>query len=242
MADGETARKTKAKSPRAFEIIYEAIRKDLMEGTLKPGDKLPAEREFAEQLGFSRAAVREALRALEATGIVQLHKGVSGGSFVKSGDAQTVTRAINDIVVLGKVPLRQVMEVRSLLLCRAVQLIVEQTTDENLDIIDKNIRDTDIAAATKSRRLRFFVSEFYHILGQLSGNKVLELLIDVTTTISLEFVWNHKIEFSGELIAYRRNVLSRLRARDAVGAARAISENLAFLHGFVIARAAEHQA
>jgi GntR family transcriptional regulator, transcriptional repressor for pyruvate dehydrogenase complex len=239
MADGETGRKAKTKNPRAFEVIHDAIREDLMQGTLKPGDKLPAEREFAEKLGFSRAAVREALRALEATGIVQLHKGVSGGAFVQSGDRKTVTRSINDIIVLGKVPLKQVMEVRSLLLSRAVQMICERASPQDLDLIEENIQKTE-GSVSDPKTLKSCVHEFYTILGKLSGNEVLEILIDATTSISLDFVWRHKIEFTQELITYRRSVLTRLRARDADGAARAISENLAFLHGFVIARAAEH--
>jgi hypothetical protein len=65
-------------------------------------------------------------------------------------------------------------------------------------------------------------------------------LIEATSSISLDFVARHGIEFTDELIVLRKRVLNRLRARDGDGASRAIAENLAFLHGFVIARAAAH--
>jgi GntR family transcriptional repressor for pyruvate dehydrogenase complex len=238
MADDAPDRAPGKTTLRAFEVIYAAIRKDLQHGTLKAGDKLPAEREFAEQLGVSRTAVREALRALEADGIIQLQKGVSGGAFIQPGNRDTVNRSINDIIVLGKIPLRQVMDVRSLLLSHAVKLMCDRSTTEELDTIEKNIFDTEVAVNEK-RKLKRYVAEFYSLIGKYSGNEVLEILIEATTSIALDFVWQHRIEFTSELITYRRTVLARLRARDAEGAQRAVAESIAFLHGFVIARAAQ---
>lgn len=239
MVDGDTIRPRATKTRRAFEVIYDKVRSDLAKGVLKTGDKLPAERELAEQLGFSRSAVREALRALEATGLIQLQKGVTGGAFIRSGDPETVSRSINDIIVLGKIPLRDVMDVRALLMGRAVQLVCERGKVADLDRIEQNISDTE-AAANARAPLEDHVRLFYSLLGEMSGNEVLAMLIDATTSISLNFVFSHKIEFTTELLVLRRNVLARLRARDAEGASRAIAENMAFLHGYVVARAAAH--
>jgi len=239
MPDGEAVPPKAAKARRAFEVVYDKIRRELADGVLKAGDKLPAERELAESLGFSRAAVREALRTLEATGLVQLQKGVKGGAFIQNANRNDVNRSINDIVVLGRVPLRQVMEVRTLLMTHAVQLACERATPEELDRIEKNIKDTENSAKAGEPMMRH-VRQFYNLLGETSGNEVLAILIEATSSITLDFVASHGIEFTDELIVLRRKVLNRLRARDADGASRAIVENLAFLHGFVIARAAAH--
>ena len=221
---------------RIFEDIYDQIRSDLASGALKPGDKLPAERELAEKLGFSRSAVREALRALEASGIVYLQKGVNGGAFIHTGQVETVSRSITDIMVLGNIPLRQVMDVRSLLLGRAVQLACERGKTEDFDAIEANI--AEMVAAQDEPRKRFrHIRQFYSLLGRASGNQVLELLIDATTSISLDFAAKHHIDWTPELVPMQQAVLGRLRVRDGEGAARAIGENISFLHGFVIARA-----
>lgn len=241
MADGDPTRPKAEKSRRAFEVVYDKIRHELAQGILKAGDKLPAERELAESLGFSRAAVREALRTLEATGLVQLQKGVKGGAFIQNANRNDINRSINDIVVLGRVPLRQVMEVRTLLMTHAVQLGCERATPEALDRIEKNIKETEDLARAAEPTMRH-VREFYNLLGELSGNEVLAILIEATSSITLDFVVSHGIEFTDELIILRRKVLNRLRARDADGASRAIAENLAFLHGYVIARAAAHES
>src|SRR6476619_4824745 len=60
---------------RAFEEICDRIRAQIAAGKLRPGDKLPPERELALQLGVGRNALREALRSLEIAGIVRLQKG-----------------------------------------------------------------------------------------------------------------------------------------------------------------------
>jgi GntR family transcriptional repressor for pyruvate dehydrogenase complex len=240
MPDGEATTPKAGKSRRAFEVVYDKIRRELADGVLKAGDKLPAERELAESLGFSRAAVREALRALEATGLVQLQKGVKGGAFIQNANRNDINRSINDIVVLGRVPLRQVMEVRTLLMTHAVQLGCERATPEELDRIEENINDMEDSAKAGESTMGP-VRQFYNLLGELSGNEVLAILIEATSAITLDFVVSHGIEFTDELIILRRKVLNRLRARDADGASRAIAENLAFLHGYVIARAAAHE-
>jgi DNA-binding FadR family transcriptional regulator len=239
MPDGEAIEPKAGKGRRAFEVVYDKVRRELAEGVLKAGDKLPAERELAESLGFSRAAVREALRALEATGLVQLQKGVKGGAFIQNASRNDINRSINDIVVLGRVPLRQVTEVRTLLMTHAVQLGCERATAAELDRIETNIADTEAAARTGEPTMRH-IRQFYNLLGEISGNEVLAILIEATSSITLDFAASHGVEFTDELIVLRRKVLSRLRARDADGASRAIVENLAFLHGFVIARAAAH--
>jgi DNA-binding GntR family transcriptional regulator len=128
------------------------------------------------------------------------------------------------------------MEVRTLLLSRAVQLACERGTNEEFDAIQENIRLTD-SADTSIRKRSVHIREFYTLIGRASGNRMLELLIDATTNISLDFAVKHNIEWTPELTPLQTNVLSRLRARDAEGATRAIGENIAFLHGFVIARA-----
>jgi len=74
------------RTKRVFEEICEQVRREMAAGSLRPGDKLPPERELATKLGVSRAAVREALRSLEIAGVVGLQKGARGGAFILKGD------------------------------------------------------------------------------------------------------------------------------------------------------------
>src|SRR5579859_7076909 len=66
--------------PRVYTVVVEQIRDLIETGHLKPGDKLPTERNLAEQLGISRSSVREALSALEVLGVIQSRQGL--GNYV----------------------------------------------------------------------------------------------------------------------------------------------------------------
>lgn len=68
---------------RAFEIVIGHIRSDMLAGRLQPGDRLPNERDLCVQLGVSRNMLREALRVLEALGIVEVRLGTTGGVFIR---------------------------------------------------------------------------------------------------------------------------------------------------------------
>ena len=72
-------------TPRVSDIVVEKIERSILEGTLKPGQRLPAERKFAEQMGVSRPSSREALQKLSARGMLVARRG--GGT--------TVTKSLN---------------------------------------------------------------------------------------------------------------------------------------------------
>ena len=109
-----------------FEEICEQVRREMAAGSLRPGDKLPPERELALKLGVSRAAVREALRSLEIAGVVGLHKGAHGGAFILKGDPDIVTRSIRDMFHLGRVSLDNLTEARTLVMQMAIALVCSE--------------------------------------------------------------------------------------------------------------------
>src|SRR5438105_15893687 len=81
-----------ATRPRVYEDAAEAIRQHIAERRLRPGDALPTEREIQQQLGISRASVREALRILQMSGLVEARQGK--GLFVREIDLQPMLRAL----------------------------------------------------------------------------------------------------------------------------------------------------
>jgi DNA-binding transcriptional regulator YhcF (GntR family) len=82
---------------RNFEVVVQRVRDKLMRGELKPGDKLPPERELATQLNVSRNVVREALRILENAGLVHTKKGAYGGAFVSPGSPTQMSQVLGDL-------------------------------------------------------------------------------------------------------------------------------------------------
>ena len=82
----------KAKQSRIFQDVVDQIQGAILDGQIKPGDKLPAERELGEMLGTSRGTLREALRVLEQKGLIEIRLGVGGGAIVKDPSDERIAR------------------------------------------------------------------------------------------------------------------------------------------------------
>lgn len=88
------------RSSRLYEQIVQQIEESIVQGTLKPGDQLPAERELAQRFGVSRTAVREAVKALREKGLVEAYSG--RGTFITDGTTQAVRQSLDLMVKIGQ--------------------------------------------------------------------------------------------------------------------------------------------
>lgn len=129
------------KTRRAFEAVCDQIRRQVAAGALQTGQRLPAERELAEQFDISRSGVRGALRSLEVAGLVEARTGVNGGYYIQSSNPDSITQAVRDMVALGQVPAAKVTEARIELTCVAIRLACQRATDADLAAIDADIDD-----------------------------------------------------------------------------------------------------
>jgi GntR family transcriptional repressor for pyruvate dehydrogenase complex len=209
---------------RAFEEICERIREQLALGVLKPGDKLPPERELAQQLAVSRNVLREALRSLEMAGILRLRKGVKGGAFIREGDTSRMNEVMRDMLSLGTISVRELSEARINVIDLVVRLACVNARQRDFEALEANIERTDVA--THEGRLLDRVEcsrEFYKLLAEATDNKVIAMITNSVTEIHMRFVYA-KVASSGaatpRLTDKRRQFLSALRARDIAAATR----------------------
>jgi DNA-binding FadR family transcriptional regulator len=215
---------------RAFEEICERIREQLALGVLKPGDKLPAERDLAQQLGVSRNVLREALRSLEMAGVLRLQKGVKGGAFVQTGDTSRMNVVMQDMLSLGTISVRELSEARINVLDLVVRLACVNARQADFAALDANIERTDIATAEGRLLDRVECSrEFYKILAGATGNKVIAMIVDSVTEIHMRFVYA-KVASSGvampRLAERRRQFVAALRERNVASAVRLMRSHL----------------
>jgi GntR family transcriptional repressor for pyruvate dehydrogenase complex len=209
---------------RAFEEICERIREQLALGVLKPGDKLPPERDLAQQLGVSRNVLREALRTLEMAGVLRLQKGVKGGAFIQEGDTSRMNDVMRDMLSLGTISVRELSEARIHVIDLVVRMACANARQADFEALEANIERTELATAEGRMLDRVECSrEFYKLLAMATRNKVIAMIVDSVTEIHMRFVYA-KVASSGaatpRLAEKRRQFLSALRARDVPAAAR----------------------
>jgi len=166
---------------RAYEDVVSEIEQSVKSGVLSIGSRLPGERELAQQFGVSRVVIREAVRHLEARGIVEVRVGsgtyirsVSGAAFSKS---LTLWLQIEDASVLDLYAARQPLEVTAASLA-AVHATPEDLAqmrhllDEWATLLAKiPFTEEDVAASDN------FEVEFHSLLAKASQNTALETLL-----------------------------------------------------------------
>lgn len=219
---------------RAFEEICQRIREQLGAGQLKPGDKLPAERELALQLGVGRNALREALRSLEIAGIVHLRKGVKGGAFIREGNSGQMNQVMQDMLSLGSITVEELTEARVHIQDLVVRLASSRATRADFEALAANIERTE--AMTLEGRFLDRVEcsrEFYRLLVAATHNQVLAMMVHSLTEILMRFV-ALRVAAGGKpqprLVEKRREFLATLRARDADRACALMHSHLESVH------------
>ncbi len=183
------------------QIAFERIKALIDSGERQPGEKLPTERELSEQLGVSRNSVREALRGLEALGLIQIKPGK--GIFARSG-ARDSGSALDPMPASFEPDIHDLVEVRTIIETRTCILAAQRATPEDIDAMqaaidamEQAVEAEDIAAAVLAD------GEFHHAITRATKNRLL---------VHLEAALAHR------LIDSRRVTLSAKKHRDGSNA------------------------
>jgi len=223
---------TKIKTRRVFEEICEQVRQQLAAGVLRPGDKLPPERDLAATFNVSRSAVREAFRMLEMSGIVQMQKGTKGGAFICEGSADTMTQSLHDLMYLGRISVGNLAEARTLICSMVVELACERGTEADFALIQKNLDDYDRHTVQGNLQKRTETGmQFFRLVAAATRNEVLILLVDSLTEI-LAYVLDDIGPFDQPevIVPIRRDILAHISDRDAVAAVEKTRRYMSIVH------------
>ncbi|MBL8359190.1 MAG: FadR family transcriptional regulator [Rubrivivax sp.] len=205
---------------RAFEDIAGQIRALVADGRLKPGDRLPPERELAAQFHVSRNTLREALRALELAGMIESRKGAAGGAFVRPGSGKVVVGGLRDLYHLGAITPEHLTEARIWLSTLVVRVACERATEEDLAALEANVaaamRADEAGDFDERQRLH---REFHLILAQATRNPIVAITMEGVMEVLGHFIARIGPRENPFTLPSRRRFLKHLRARDAEAAA-----------------------
>ncbi len=169
---------------RISSIIVDRIKALIREGKLRPGDRLPTERELCSSFGIGRATVRDALRILETIGLVEVRVGSRGGAFVKAPSSLQIGAGLNDMLAAAAISAAEVREARLTFELGLIDLICERITDEDMQVLEEICDRTRIAVEEDNYTLNLSL-EFHTALARCAHNRALDMIIE-TFQISLE--------------------------------------------------------
>lgn len=161
---------------RVSQVIVDQVRLLMHQGRLKPGDRLPSERDLCERFGVSRVTVREALRVLEAGGLVEIRVGARGGAFVTTPSSARVGEGLADLLKLSPLTASEVTEARMVFELGIVPIVIERATPDDIAAL-KEICARQ-RAALKDRSYSMTLSAEFHVrVAACTHNEAIEMLV-----------------------------------------------------------------
>lgn len=205
--------------------IINQIREAILDGKLKPGDRLPTEKELVEQFQVSKHTLREALRALEFMGLLEIRKGAGGGPFVLEVDMETTRNSIINFLHFKNVSVQDLSAVRKIFEPHLARVAAEQVTPELISTLEsfnqgcRKLLDNGKSLVGAREEIDFHVH-----LAKVDGNQVLMLILDFVNNLLVHTKSDLKpgVEFCENVLAAHESILDKIRVGDGDGAAEAM--------------------
>jgi GntR family transcriptional regulator, transcriptional repressor for pyruvate dehydrogenase complex len=174
---------------RTFKEIADQIRSSIFADTLKPGDKLPSERELAKQFNVGRISVREALRMLEQAGLIFIKQGSSGGAYVKEADTTVITESVYDLIWRTDIRLEDLTEARLAVEKQILQNAFDKISGNDLKMLGECIDELEKIIQGKTNRdslNHYELSKFHLVLARATKNPVFEILLKILGNVTIK--------------------------------------------------------
>ncbi len=206
--------------------IVDQIAGLIASGGLKPGDRMPSEKELCRQFHVGRTSVREALRSLAALGVVESHAG--DGTFVAASAGAGLERSLRFAVLLDARELEDLVEARVALETQLAGLAARRRGPADLEEMREAIAGMKAAGADAEAYLASDL-RFHLAIARAAGNTILRKMLE--TTRGYLQAWIRETLASSKRraavsIAEHRRILAALEAGDAEGAAAAMRGHL----------------
>jgi GntR family transcriptional repressor for pyruvate dehydrogenase complex len=219
--------------------IVSSVRDALFAKKLRSGEFLGTESELAERFGVSRIVARDALRTLQALGIVDIRMGKGGGARIARGNPRLFAEALAVQLDLTGVSAREIMDAQRAIETLAAELAAENSTAADHAKFQHLLAETesqihDVAAFTELGR------EFHLAVAEASHNRVL-----VVQLISLQHVsWPSRnntltLDVSRRILDVHRELAALIEARDGAGARRVMDEHVKMIRARRVAEQGE---
>lgn len=196
-------------------------------GQLKPGDRLPAERDLALHVGVSRPTIRAGLRALAAMGVVRARHG--SGTYIPTGPPTLASEPLTFLAALHGITAEEMYETRRILEVAAAALAAERATPDQLATMAEEVASLFASLSTPQVFLVHDIN-FHRVVALASGNPMVASLVDMVSRLFYEQrretaarATDRNLRDAADM---HRQIYQAIRARDAEGARRAMNEHL----------------
>ena len=207
--------------PKAAAMLASHIRGQILGHGLEPGAQLPSEAEWIAQSGLGRATVREAIRILEAQGLITIKRGSRGGIFVTRPNLSSLSGTLAPVLTLSKAPLRDLTTYRKIVEPPAAALAAEMSSEQEKQ---------ELLAIAQHDPAPGYVNEvsFHEQVARMSQNQLLRVLVVVPQDLLREhlkgeYIEQHDVEEANDA---HLAIASAIASGNAERASRAMARHL----------------
>jgi GntR family transcriptional repressor for pyruvate dehydrogenase complex len=217
---------------RAYERIVQQIEDAILRGDLRPGQRLPSERDLVQQFSVSRSSVREALRVLQSNGMVRSRAGDPAGAEVLPFSPATLQKSMTTLARVSELSLAELVQFRMLLDGSANLLAARLRTDAQLAEMDAAMEAMRAAADHDYEEFSRADVAFHDAVARASGNRLVQVCNQVVRSVVLTLIAEKiahaadRTALMAESIAHHAEVLDAVRLGDGAAAARTARRNL----------------
>lgn len=165
-------------SRRASSGIVDQIKELIRAGRLAPGDQLPSERQLSESLRVSRATVRDALRTLEAVGLVAVRVGASGGAFITDPGSSHMAEGLTNLLSLRTISPDALTEARSIIERGLLPTVCERATDDDIADLEEICAEAEQSLEDGAGYDPRHSVAFHVRLARASHNSVMAMMVE----------------------------------------------------------------
>jgi GntR family transcriptional repressor for pyruvate dehydrogenase complex len=207
------------------------IKQRIASGEFARGAQLPTERVLAERSGVSRTAIREAVKLLQAQGLISVRHGY--GTFVKENADEALSVPMETLLGFGDISLDEIMSVRQIIEPPLASYAARHRTATNLRDITKVV--TTMLATADPYEHEQLDAEFHHHIANIFGNRLaIQLLKSIRGLLQVQLrqVFDRP-DWVSSADKYHQLILDAIHARDADGAEQMMKEHLQTSQGFM---------
>ena len=189
-------------APTIKELFIDKIVSMILSGKLSVGDRLPTERELAEEMKVSKTIVHAGLKDLERMGFicVNARQGTFIANYAETGNAETLTTIIKfNGGKMDKQTMISLLELRIAVEGQAVRKFAERRTEEDIAYLRKRLDAIEAAVAkgvVKRHELALMIFDWHHAICLRSGNDILPLVLNAFKDVSV-FFWETSLQIYG---------------------------------------------
>jgi DNA-binding FadR family transcriptional regulator len=226
---------TRVKVGRVSEEVVKQVQEAIFSGELGPGDRLPPERELAEQFGLSRMSVRDALRTLESSGLLEIRVGSNGGAFVREPNFDPFRETLSSMLRTKKASILELVETRKIIETAIVELAAQRATQDDLRAMREAIEAATRGLESGDLNYGPHSVKFHSALAQGAKNHVLTLTVASFRSFFADVLGKFlpTEDMAKRAIEDHWRLYKAIESQNAEAARRLMSEHLAYFESKV---------